>query len=280
MMQQRGGLGRGLAALLGEATGLREIALDEIRPNSKQPRREFDLAELEELAASIRSVGLLQPVVVRRDGDGYELIVGERRVRAARIAGLDRIPAVVRDAGDGEMLRAALIENLQRADLNPLDEAAAYRQLLDELGVTHEELSTTVGKSRAAVTNALRLLALAPEALARVRSGAISAAHGRTIASLDDPAAQARAAARVVAERLSVRETEDLVRRMAGPARAPETRPPAVRPAGILEAEANLSDILETRVRIEGGRRRGRIVIDFAGLEDLARIVGAMTPGE
>lgn len=281
-MSGKGGLGRGLSAILPTAEGgpsYRELPLGEIRPNRRQPRADFDQASLEDLAASIRAVGVLQPVIVRRSGDGYELIVGERRCRAARLAGLDRIPAIVREAEDTDLLRDALVENLQRVDLNPLEEAAAYRQLVDDLGATHEEVARRVGRSRAAITNALRLLTLAPEVQSRIASGVLSGAHGRAVAALADHAAQVRAARRVAAEDLSVRETEDLVRRMAGGGeelsrRARASR--AERPAGILEAESSLSDILDTRVRIESGRRKGRIIVEFSGAEDLDRIVRAI----
>ncbi|HVL32336.1 MAG TPA: ParB/RepB/Spo0J family partition protein, partial [Actinomycetota bacterium] len=259
---------------------LRELGLDEIRPNPRQPRLEMDEAALEELAASIRSVGLLQPVVVRPAYGGYELIAGERRWRASRKAGLERIPAIVRETGDDQMLRDALIENLQRVDLNPLEEAAAYRQLVDDFGATHEEIAERVGKSRVAVTNALRLLNLSPEVQERITSGSISAAHGRAIAALADRAAQARIASRVVAEALNVRETEELVRQLAGTgeerlaARAVARRRASTeRPAGILEAEMLLSDILTTKVTVQGGRGRGKVVIEFADFEDLDRIV-------
>jgi ParB family chromosome partitioning protein len=283
MTQPRGGLGRGLAALLpSEAASLREVPLDDIRPNPRQPRRDIDPASLEELAASIRAVGLLQPVVVRRADPGFELVVGERRWRAARLAGLERIPAVVRETDDVAMLRDALIENLQREDLNPLEEAAAYRQLVDELSVTHEELAERVGKSRAAITNALRLLHLAPGVQARVASGALSAAHARAILALADPSAQERAAARALAGGLTVRQTEEMVRMMAagGETLSPRGVPSrAERPAGILEAERMLSDMLDTTVGIRSGRRRGRIEIEFAGAEDLDRIVRRIAGG-
>jgi len=285
MTELKGGLGRGLSALLPHevviAGGpqLRDILIDEIQPNARQPRSSMDDEALAELAASIRSIGLLQPVVVRPVDAGYELVAGERRWRACKLAGLTRIPAIIRDTGDDQMLRDALIENLQRVDLNPLDEAAAFRQLVDDFGATHEEIAERVGKSRAAVTNSLRLLQLSPDVQQRIAAGTFSAAHGRAIAALADHAAQARAAARVVADALSVRQTEELVRTMVGtgePLReraAARRDPKKERSAGILEAEMLLSDILGTRVVVESGRRRGRIAIEFADFDDLDRIV-------
>ena len=285
MTELKGGLGRGLSALLPHevviAGGpqLRDVAIGEIKPNARQPRTAIDDDALDELAASIRSVGLLQPVVVRPVDGGYELVAGERRWRACKLAGLTRIPAIIRETGDDQMLRDALIENLQRVDLNPLDEAAAFRQLVDDFGATHEEIAERVGKSRAAVTNSLRLLQLSPDVQQRIAAGTFSAAHGRAVAALADHAAQARAAARVVADALSVRQTEDLVRTMVGtgePLReraAARRDPKKERPAGILEAEMLLSDILGTRVVVESGRRRGRIAIEFADFDDLDRIV-------
>ena len=274
---QRGGLGRGLSALLSApSTSLRELPLDDIAPNHRQPRTEFDDEALDALAASIKAVGVLQPVVVRQKQDGgYELIVGERRWRAARRAGLDRIPAVVREAGEEDMLRDALIENLHREDLNALEEAAAYRQLLEDLGMTHEQLAERVGRSRAAITNALRLLGLTGTVQKRIATGAITAAHGRALAGLVEPESQERVAQRIVAQNLSVRQTEELVRQLVSSGagvtvRAARSR--VERPAAILEVEKRLSDMLDTRVNVEVGRRRGRIMIEFGGVEDLDRI--------
>ena len=294
-----GGLGRGLSALLpptpvaqpgttgAAASGtaaagtapsggpsLREIPIDEIAPNPHQPREVFDYEALEELSASIRAVGILQPVVVRRAGAAYQLVMGERRVRAARLAGLRMIPAIVRDTADDAMLRDALIENVQRKDLNPIEEALAIRALIDELDVTHEEVAERIGRSRPAVTNALRLLTLAPAVQQRLAAGALSAAHGRALAALDDHAAQERLAQRISADGMSVRAAEEAVRRIA----AAESRSVAVprtteRPAGILEVEHRLAAMLDTRVRIEAARRgRGRIVVEFADQADLDRI--------
>jgi len=272
-----GGLGRGLSALLqSPGATLRELPLDDIAPNHRQPRTEFDDEALDALAASIKAVGVLQPVVVRQRPDGgYELVVGERRWRAARRAGLERIPAVVREAGEEDLLRDALIENLHREDLNPLEEAAAYRQLLDDVGITHEELADRVGRSRAAITNALRLLGLAPTVQRRIAGATLTAAHGRALAGLVDLESQERVAQRIVAQNLSVRQTEDLVRSVVSSGaglsvRAARSR--VERPPAILEVEKRLSDMLDTRVTVEVGRRRGRITIEFAGLEDLDRI--------
>ncbi|MHB8510779.1 MAG: ParB/RepB/Spo0J family partition protein [Actinomycetota bacterium] len=282
----KGGLGKGLSALLPSPAqppanqhgpSLREIPLDEIAANPMQPRTQFDHEALEELAESIRAVGVLQPVVVRRMGAGYQLIMGERRVRAARIAGHRMIPAIVRDTADASMLRDALIENIQRQNLNPIEEAAALRALVQEHQLTHDVLAERVGMSRAAVSNAIRLLSLTPSVQSRVASGVLSAAHGRTIAALSDPSAQERVALRVSAENLSVRATEELVRMLSATGeiemtrRARHTRTP--KPAGILEVEHLLTDMLDTPVRIEGGRRgRGRLVVEFADQQDLDRI--------
>ena len=275
----KGGLGRGLSALLAtpaSTSAFREIPLEEIAPNHRQPRTEFDDEALEGLAASIKAVGVLQPVVVRpRDEGGYELIVGERRWRAARRAGLERIPAVVREADDQDLLRDALVENLHREDLNPLEEAAAYRQLIDDVGMTHEELADRVGRSRAVITNSLRLLGLTPTVQRRIAGGSLTAAHGRAIAGLSDGELQERAAQRVLAQNLSVRQTEDLVRSFVSKGAGLSVRGArsrVERPAAILEVEKRLSDMLDTRVTVEVGRRRGKITIDFAGLEDLDRI--------
>jgi ParB family chromosome partitioning protein len=273
----RGGLGRGLSALLQTpAASLKEIALEEIAPNPRQPRTEFDDEALDALAASIRAVGVLQPVIVRPRGTGgFELVVGERRWRAARRAGLERIPAIVREADDAELLRDALIENLHREDLNPLEEAAAYRQLLDDIGLTHEELAERVGRSRAAITNSLRLLGLAPTVQSRIAAATLSAAHGRALAGLADHENQERVAQRIVAQNLSVRQAEDLVRRLVEGGAGLKTRAASSRverPPAILEVEKRLSDMLDTRVNVELGRRRGRLTVEFADLSDLDRI--------
>ncbi|MGB6570266.1 MAG: ParB/RepB/Spo0J family partition protein [Trebonia sp.] len=324
MAQQRRGLGRGLGALIPDAsrpgtttgagspigagsaaplgspgtdghgdgaaeTALRpvagayfeEVAVDSITPNPRQPRRTFDDDALDELAASITEVGLLQPVVVRSlGGSRYELIMGERRWRASQRAGLDFIPAIVRATHDDDMLRDALMENLHRQQLDPLEEAAAYQQLLDDFGATHEQLAQKVGRSRPHISNTLRLLNLPPAVQKRVAAGVISAGHARALLSLDDPQAQERLAQRIVAEGLSVRAVEEIVAvgddTPAKSHRRAATRKP-VAPA-LRHLADRLSDVFETRVKVEFGRNKGKIVVEFATIDDLERIVKSMTP--
>jgi ParB family transcriptional regulator, chromosome partitioning protein len=292
MNVRRGGLGRGLGALIptapaeAEITGARfeELPVDSIEPNPRQPREVFDEDALSELVASIRAVGVLQPVVVRESEPGrYQLIMGERRWRACKEADLSVIPAIVRETSDDALLRDALLENLHRQQLNPLEEAAAYQQLLEEFGTTHEELAERVGRSRSHVSNTLRLMNLTPDVQRRVAAGVLSAGHARALLSLDDSEAQDRLAARIVAEGLSVRAVEEIVALGAGerPARAPRARHP--QPPELAAVAARLSDLLETRVSVEMGRRRGKLVVEFASIEDLERIVGqvaAQAPGQ
>jgi ParB family chromosome partitioning protein len=314
--ERRGGLGRGLGALFessarpaddlqvepdaGSAAPvvvvdertvagatLRALMPTEIRPNPRQPRTEFAEDALAELVISLREVGVLQPVVVRPlpagESHGYELVMGERRWRAAQEAGLETLPAIVRDTPDDAMLRDALLENLHRQQLNPLEEAAAYQQLLEEFGVTHEQLATRIGRSRPQVSNTIRLLQLPPTVQRRVAAGVLSAGHARALLSLTDAAAQERLAARVVAENLSVRTVEEMVAIgdvEDGAIPAPSTRTP--RPgdpdveatAGILAGA--MSDHLDTRVRVAVGRGKGKLTIEFADVDDLARIARAM----
>jgi ParB family chromosome partitioning protein len=258
-----------------------EIAVDAIAANPRQPRQTFDEDALAELAASIREVGLLQPVVVRPLAHGhYELIMGERRWRASQRAGLEQVPAIVRDTADTDLLRDALIENLHREQLNPLDEAAAYRQLLDDFGATHEELASKIGRSRPHISNTLRLLQLPAGVQRRVAAGVLSAGHARALLAMDDPAMQDRIAQRIVAEGLSVRAVEEIA--VVGddtPAREP--RPPRVpRPVqpALRDVANQLSDALDTRVKVEMGKRKGRIVVEFASIEDLDRIIKVMSP--
>jgi ParB family chromosome partitioning protein len=316
--QQRRGLGRGLGALIQESPRLadsdaargpdpaataaggsadsagvpaeilgahyREIEVSAITPNPRQPRRTFDEEALDELAESIRQVGLLQPVVVRAAGpDRYELIMGERRWRASQRAGLTEIGAIVKQTQDNDLLRDALIENLHRQQLDPLEEAAAYQQLLDDFGATHEELARKIGRSRPHISNTLRLLNLPPAVQKRVAAGVLSAGHARALLSLETPEAQERLASRIVAEGLSVRAVEEIVavgsddsapRRAARTGAKPPTAP------GLRHLANRLSDLFETRVKVELGQRKGKIVVEFASIDDLERIVKVMNPAE
>lgn len=260
-----------------------ELAVGDIRPNPKQPRQVFDEAALAELAHSLREVGFLQPVVVRELAGAaehsYELVMGERRWRAAQQAGLERIPAIVRDTGDDALLRDALLENLHREQLNPLEEGAAYAQLLEEFGATHEELAKRIGRSRSQVTNTIRLLNLPAVVQRKVAAGVLSAGHARALLGLDDADAQERLAQRIVAEGLSVRAVEELV--AVGDDGAPRkraARPPRHRAPALDDLAAGLSDQFETRVKVELGRSKGKITIEFASVDDLERIVAAMAP--
>ena len=291
-MARRSGLGKGLGALIPNdmvdhrETTLIEVPVAAIDSNPHQPRTHFDEEALAALSASIREVGVLQPILVRRvDGERYELIAGERRWRSAKRAGLLTIPAVVREADDLSSLEQALIENLHREDLNPLEEAAAYQQLLDDFGLTHEKLSQRVGKSRAAISNTLRLFQLPPSVQKLVGEGHVTAGHARALLGTPDRSFQEALARRVVNEQLSVRAVEEAVRarnesgamdkgssghiRAGGGGR--------LRPPGVLELEELLSEHLDTRVHVEVGASRGKVVVEFATLEDLERIYRAMT---
>lgn len=310
MSQQRRGLGKGLGALIpttpppgaaGELGGsdgaatptmqpvagahFAELPLDSIRPNPRQPRDNFDEQALEELAESIGIVGLLQPIVVRRIDSPeheYELVMGERRWRASRHAGLDVNPAIVRDTGDDDMLRDALLENLHRQQLNPLEEAAAYQQLLEDFGATHEQLAGRIGRSRPHITNTLRLLNLPPAVQRRVAAGVLSAGHARALLSLESVEAQENLAARIVAEGLSVRAVEEIIamREVDDTEAAPrQKRKKPVAPA-LKQLADRLSDRYETKVRVDLGRNKGKIVVEFASLEDLDRIIKTMAPDE
>ncbi|MFC4005259.1 ParB/RepB/Spo0J family partition protein [Prauserella oleivorans] len=322
MSERRGGLGRGLAALIptgpvgtegestaevqpartnggddtgwfaangsvsshgGEVAGAvyREVPVGAIRRNPKQPRQVFDEDALAELEHSIREFGLMQPIVVRQlPGDEYELVMGERRLRAAQRAGLDHIPAIVRQTADEAMLRDALLENIHRVQLNPLEEAAAYQQLLDEFEVTHEELAARIGRSRPVITNTIRLLRLPLPVQRRVAAGVLSAGHARALLSLDDPDAQEELAGRIVAEGLSVRATEEAVTLSKGAVKKKE-KAPARKPMqapGLQDLAERLSDTFDTRVKVDLGKRKGRIVVEFGSVDDLERIVALMDP--
>lgn len=313
---RRGGLGRGLGALiptgaqqssgtafdamLGERPGavagatFAEVPLASIMPNAKQPRHNFDEDAQAELRTSIREFGLLQPIVVRRAvstpnpaGDAtrtptYELVMGERRWRAATDLGLTTIPAIIRDTADDAMLRDALLENLHRQQLNPLEEAAAYEQLLAEFGSTHDELANRIGRSRSQVTNTIRLLNLPVPVQRRVAAGVLSAGHARALLALEQPADQDELAARIVSEGLSVRAVEELVALGVGerPHRRPSARPPIEVPPSVDALVSRLSDAFDTRITVDVGRRKGKLTVEFASVEDLERIVALMAPGE
>jgi ParB family chromosome partitioning protein len=267
----RAGAHAGSAADAGGAW-FAELPLDEIRPNPRQPREVFDEEAMAELVHSITEVGLLQPVVVRPVEDGYELVMGERRWRATRQAGLQTIPAIVRETGDDDLLRDALLENLHRAQLNALEEASAYQQLLDDFGCTHDELASRLGRSRPQISNTLRLLKLPPAVQRRVAAGVLSAGHARALLAVPDAEQQDRLAGRVVAEGISVRSLEELVA-VGDASRSPVTRRSRPTAPGVDHLATRLSDRLDTRVRVELGRRKGRITIEFASLPDLERIV-------
>jgi ParB family chromosome partitioning protein len=284
---RRSGLGRGLGALIptevieDRASAFADIPVSAIRPNPHQPRNHFDEETLSSLTASIRQLGVLQPVLVRQLGEGdYELVAGERRWRAARRAGLSSIPAIVRNVSDVASVEHALVENLHRQDLNPLEEAAAYQQLIEDFGLTHEQLSGQVGRSRVSITNTLRLFQLPPTVQRLVAEAQLSAGHARALLGTPDRAFQESLARRAVADGLSVRAVEDAVRdrnESGGVVRPTTTAANRLRPAGIVELEELLSDHLDTRVKVDMGNRRGKVVIDFATLEDLERIYRAMT---
>jgi ParB family chromosome partitioning protein len=288
-VERRGGLGRGLGALIPTTSsptggGLQELPVGAIRANSYQPRQHFDEESLATLSDSIREVGVLQPILVRPLPDGaYELIAGERRWRAARRAGIQTIPALVRDVDDAGALEQALVENLHRTDLNPLEEAAAYQQLIEDFELTHDEVAVRVGRSRASISNTLRLLQLPPSIQRQLQEGALQMGHARALLGTPDRAFQEQLARRVASDGLSVREVEEAVRvrnEGAQPTGAPsqaaitaaaERRP---RAASLIELEERLGDHLATRVQVSMGnrRQRGRIVVEFADLEDLERI--------
>lgn len=286
-MARPSGLGRGLSALIptelngGEASTLLDVPVNSIRPNPHQPRQAFDEEALASLTASVAEVGVLQPLLLRpiqgEAGHQYELIAGERRWRAAKRAGLSIVPALVREVTDLESLEQAVVENLHRHDLNALEEAAAYQQLLDDFGLTHERLAVRVGRSRTTVTNTLRLLQLPPSIQKLVRESQLSGSHARALLGTPDRAYQEALARRSVVEGLSVRAVEDAVRaRTQGPVEQPPT-PRKLREPGLLELENLLSEYLATRVKVEMGDRKGRITVEFADLEDLERIYRGMT---
>ena len=277
MAARKGGLGRGLDSLLPvdrPQAGFSHVRLEVVSANPQQPRTHFDEETLSALAESIREVGVLQPVVVRPEGDGYVLIAGERRCRAARIAGLEEIPAIIRsgEVDATESLAEALIENVQREDLSPLEEAGAYQQLLEEFGLTHDQVAQRVGKSRSAITNTLRLLQLPAAIQGMVGRGELAAGHARALLGLEDEAYAVHIAQRVVAEGWSVRQVEDAVKKRGGESRPGATRSARPRPAAIIELEDRLGQRLGTAVKIDHGKRGGKLQIRYASLDDLERI--------
>jgi ParB family transcriptional regulator, chromosome partitioning protein len=293
VVARRSGLGRGLGALIptdvtgGETASLREVPVGDVHPNPHQPRTYFDEESLAGLTASVAEIGVLQPLLVRESGDDrYELIAGERRWRAAKRAGLQTVPVVVRETDEVGSLEQAVVENLHRADLNPLEEASAFQQLIEDFGLTQEQVAQRIGKSRSAVANTLRLFQLPPSIQKLIGEGHVSAGHAKALLGTPDRAFQEALSRQIVADGLSVREVEDAVRerveRSAAP--APTPRPNAggeparkLRPPGLLELEELLAEHLSTRVSISMGASRGKVVIDFATLEDLERIYRAMT---
>lgn len=288
-MARRSGLGRGLGALIpnevmgDRSSALLEIPVTSIKPNPHQPRGHFDEETLGSLTASVREIGVLQPILVRQVGDGdYELVAGERRWRAARRAGLPTIPAIVRNVSDVASIEQALVENLHRQDLNPLEEAGAYQQLIEDFGLTHEQLSVRIGRSRVTITNTLRLFQLPPSVQKLVADGQLSAGHARALLGTPDRAYQEALAKRTQTEQLSVRAVEEAVRdrnELGGipSGRGAKSLASEERPTGIVELEELLSTRLDTRVTVDMRSRRGKVVIEFATLEDLERIYRAMT---
>lgn len=304
--QQRRGLGRGLGSLIPtgpppgaepaggesvpqvppagdlapvEGAYFAELPITQITPNHVQPRSVFDEDAMAELVHSIKEIGLLQPIVVRRAGtDAYELVMGERRWRASQEAGRTTIPAIVRETDDTDMLRDALLENLHRSQLNPLEEASAYAQLLEDFGCTHEELAGRIGRSRPQISNTLRLLRLSPAVQRRVAAGILSAGHARSLLSVEDADIQDRLAQRVVAEGISVRGLEEIVAvgDHGGAQRTVRRNKPTA--PGLADLAERLSDRLETRVKVDLGRSKGKVTIEFASLDDLRRIVEIMDP--
>jgi ParB family transcriptional regulator, chromosome partitioning protein len=275
-------LGRGLASLIPQRSAptasVLEVALSRVAPNPYQPRRHWDDAELADLAASIREHGVLQPILVTEVLDGYQLIAGERRVRAARLAGLERIPALVRQLADLDQLEVALVENVQRADLDPIDEATAYRQLIDDFGLTQERVAERVGKARATVANTLRLLDLHPALQAAIAEGKVTEGHGRALGGLPVDG-QAQVLPTVIAQALSVRQTEELVRRLREPK---EARPAAPKPrldADLERVEEELRQRLGTKVSLSRSRKGGRIVIEYYSDEELGRLYERLIGG-
>ena len=274
------GLGRGLRALIPDIETVaghevRELPVDVILPNPFQPRKQFDESKLAELADSIKQHGIVQPLVVRQKGDSYELVVGQRRLEAARMIGLEKVPVIVKSLKDIEMVQVALIENLQREELNPIEEAEAYKRLVEEFGMTQEELAKVLGRSRPTITNTLRLLSLSPEVQAIVSRGTISMGHARALLAIDDLKLQEKVCKYVVEKQLSVRETEELVRRVVATGRLQKTKAKAdqKKDPHIVSIEEQLRRAFGTQVRVRPGKKKGRIEIEYYSDEDLERIL-------
>ena len=278
------GLGRGLDALLGDYTqptpeGVQQVDIRRIDTNAGQPRKDFDQEKLQELADSIRQHGVVQPILLRQNGERYVIVAGERRFRAARLAGLEKVPAIVKDLDEAQVMEVALIENLQREDLNPIEEAAAIRFLMQQHDLTQEEVSKRLSKSRPAIANSLRLLTLPEPVQAYLRNGKLQAGHARALAGLQDPEAQAVLADKIVGEGLSVRAAESLAREQGQKPPRQKKEPPATDP-DLAAAEASLREWLGTKVSIQGSSQRGRIIIEYYNAELLQGIYDLLRGGE
>ncbi len=283
-MAMKKGLGRGLDALLGDYTqptpeGVQQVDIRRIDTNAGQPRKDFDQEKLQELADSIRQHGVVQPILLRQNGERYVIVAGERRFRAARLAGLDQVPAIVKDLDEAQVMEVALIENLQREDLNPIEEAAAIRFLMQQHDLTQEEVSKRLSKSRPAIANSLRLLTLPEPVQAYLRNGKLQAGHARALAGLQDPEAQAVLADKIVGEGLSVRAAESLAREQGQKPPRQKKEPPATDP-DLAAAEASLREWLGTKVSIQGSSQRGRIIIEYYNAELLQGIYDLLRGGE
>ncbi|HOQ08468.1 MAG TPA: ParB/RepB/Spo0J family partition protein [Clostridiales bacterium] len=268
------GLGKGLGALLGTdepvSSGVTEVRITDIEPNANQPRKSFDDEKLAALAESIKQHGVVQPLIVQQDGDSYRIVAGERRWRAARLAGLETVPVIVRDLSDRQVMEVALIENLQREDLNPIEEAEAYEKLISEYGMTQEEVASVVGKSRPAITNSIRLLSLDDEIKSRLISGEISSGHARALLSLDDKDLRRKAMQEIIEKGLSVRETERLIKVLSTPKKQKARKVPD---AEYQALEERFREVFGTKVMIMNSKKSGKILIEYYSLEELDRII-------
>ena len=268
------GLGKGLGALIASAenddTGVIELRINEIEPNSGQPRKHFDDQKLAHLAESIKQHGVVQPLIVQKEGNTYKIVAGERRWRASRLAGLNTVPVIIRNLSNKQVMEIALIENLQREDLNPIEEAEAYEKLMDEYGMTQEEISLTVGKSRPAIANSLRLLTLQEKIKQKIISGEISSGHARTLITIEDKALQLKVIEEIIKRNLSVRETEQLVKKITSERKNRKNKEPD---AEYMALEEKFREILGTKVRIVNNKNNGKILIEYYSVEELDRIL-------